>query len=371
MVMVVGVHTAIFTQPAQSGGANGVVFFLHVSRFLFFFITAFVLFYSYGGRSTSVRAFWRKRFPPIVVPYLAWTLIYWQLNRVFPWSDHPASLMGSLTDLATNLAQGWFHLYFLVVTMQFYLLFPLVSWFVRRTEGRHWQLLGVSALIELIWTGFFQYGWHLMPAVVQLASAKAQVELPSYEFFFVVGALAAIHRHELMGWIRRHRPIAVAGSLAAVVLSGCVYLLNLLLGEAPASADQVFQPATLLLFLGSVLGLWLLADALLRTHATDGWLWRRIHGAADLSFGIYLSHMVALQFVDLARVHGVLGLNDLSGLALGVDCWAMAVLGAVLIAAAVCYSPLSWVLTGRPRRRLSPGWWHRARPIGPAMSDGT
>src|SRR5437764_13469771 len=83
MFAVIGVHTVMFTQPAGGIRSNGLLVLLHVSRLVFFFVTAFVLFYSYGDRHVSVRWFWRCRFPSILIPYLACTDIYCQLNRVF------------------------------------------------------------------------------------------------------------------------------------------------------------------------------------------------------------------------------------------------------------------------------------------------
>ncbi|HEX4214946.1 MAG TPA: acyltransferase [Candidatus Dormibacteraeota bacterium] len=349
MVMVVATHTVMFTYKTPTIGSNAALFVLHVSRFLFFFITAFVLFYQYGDGRVSRARFWRKRYPPIVVPYVAWTLIYWLLNPLFPWSGQTQLVPGALKVLGLNLAQGWFHLYFLVVTMQFYLVFPFFAWLIRRTRRWHLQLLAVATVLELVWTGVMTYGWRLMPHFEQVISSHAQVELTSYEFFFLVGALAAVHRERLMGWVRARRTLAIATSAGAVLVSLSVYVLNL---QFIKGAATVFQPATLLLFLGATLGLWIVADTLLNRYGADGRVWRVVHTAAGLSFGIYLSHLVSLQFLLLAQADGLAGLNLLSGPLWTATLWVLTVAGSTLISWTLGRTPLSWVLTGRSRTPL-------------------
>ena len=58
---------------------------------------------------------------------------------------------GDVPDLVRTYAEGivtgvaWYHLYFLLVTMQVYLLLPVVVWLVRRTRGHHVTVLVVAA----------------------------------------------------------------------------------------------------------------------------------------------------------------------------------------------------------------------------------
>ena len=41
------------------------------------------------------------------------------------------------------------HLYFLLVSMQFYLVFPLFRSMLRATRGYHWPLLALSAALQV------------------------------------------------------------------------------------------------------------------------------------------------------------------------------------------------------------------------------
>lgn len=352
MFAVIGVHTIMFTQPTDGIGSNALLVLLHVSRLVFFFVTAFVLFYSYGDRDVSVLRFWRRRFPAILVPYLAWTVIYWQLNRAFPWGGYPDSWPQALGQLGQDLSVGWFHLYFLLVTMQFYVAFPLVSWLIRRTRGRHVQLLVASAALQVVWTAGMQYAWAYLPGPLQAVFQTAQVGLWSYQFFVLVGALAAVHAQEVGEWIRERSRLALGLALGALAAGEGVYLLNVRLGQPPNEAQGVFQPATILLFGGVVLGLWLLAERLLRSRAPGGAFRRGLRWAGETSFGIYLSHMVALQVLVLGPVRTALGLDQLPLVQSGVATWLLAAAGTTALAIALRYTALSRLLTGRPRLRL-------------------
>ena len=80
--------------------------------------------------------FWRRRYLLVVVPYVVWTAIYFVADAV---PLHPMSgAVHSFTfDLVTGAAR--YHLYFLLVTMQLYLVFPLVMGYNR---GRYFLLTG-------------------------------------------------------------------------------------------------------------------------------------------------------------------------------------------------------------------------------------
>ncbi|MFZ0216685.1 MAG: acyltransferase [Candidatus Dormiibacterota bacterium] len=367
MLAVLGVHVTIFTQPATAVGAQGLTVLLHTSRFAFFFITSFVLFYSYGSAPIRLLSFWRKRFPPILLPYVAWTLIYWQFNRWLPWGGFPSTFPASLGQLGQDLAQGWFQLYFLLVTMQFYLVFPLVAWLVRRLRGHHLHLLLVSAALELAWLAMMQYGWSSLPGVLQAVYSQAQVELPSYQFFFVAGGLAAAHMTEIAAWLRRHVWGLTLAAIGLVALGWALYAMNLLLGEAPATAAGVFQPAALAMFGGSMLGLGLIAQRFADTRPPAGRFWRFFGWAGEISFGIYLSHMISLQLLSLPAVQSALRLDQLPVPLTGVAVWALTVAGSVVLVTTLRHLPLATILTGRPRRRLPR--WRRSRPTSSALAS--
>lgn len=341
MMGVVVVHVLIFSAPPDDPVANGLIFFFHINRELFFFITAFVLFYSTGAREHGIAVLrtWRRRYPLILVPYLVWTLIYWPLSEGIP---------PSLTGLGINLVTGWFHLYFLLVTMQFYLLFPLLAWALRRTRRWHWLILLASTALQVLWTAYMQYGYWSIPWWLHPLTDNAQVICFSYQFYFVAGGLAATYLEQIVAWVRGHRPLVWAGVAAVFVLSMGWYVLNLTF-EAPHNASGVFQPAVIPLLADVVAGLWMLADHWLDVHPLDGRLWRLLHSSAEASFGIYLSHMVFLLALSQPPILDWFPTDEMPwGLSFVVRF--LIVVAGALVTVAICRrTPFSKALTGRPR----------------------
>lgn len=367
MIGVVSVHTLIFTQPTTSVGANAVLMILHANREVFFFVTAFVLFLSTAQREAEpLGRFWLRRYPVVVVPYLAWTFIYWlQTQNWVPWPPVPA-----LKLLWEDLSLGWFHLYFLLVTMQLYAAFPLLAWLIRRTRGRHWWLLGVSAGIQVAFTALYQYGQALQPGWLMTWFSYAQVELTSYQLYFIMGALAADHLDECLAWIRRHGRAALGIVLGTTAASEAWYALNLAVGESPEIASGVFQPAALLVVVAALVGLAMLADRLSRTHPTDGRLWRSVRIGARTSFGVYLAHMLPLQLLLLTPIAGLIGVH-----ALPLPLQAPVVLALVLAATfglvlALQRTRLSVALTGRPGRD-GRRWAAPPTAVAPSATPGS
>jgi surface polysaccharide O-acyltransferase-like enzyme len=118
---VIAVHTVVAINPPDSVPAGGAAMLLHFTREAFVALTAFVLVHRYRA-SLHVVPFWRRRFLLIGTPYLVWSVIYTGLAL----STTPLPPTAALTQLGINLLTGTacYHLYFLVVTMQCYLLFP-------------------------------------------------------------------------------------------------------------------------------------------------------------------------------------------------------------------------------------------------------
>ncbi|MBO0744907.1 MAG: acyltransferase family protein, partial [Candidatus Dormibacteraeota bacterium] len=247
---MIGTHVLLYTAPGLSRGAGALLMVLHVNRELFFFVSAFVLAYSTGAarQRFDVARFWRRRYPLVVLPYLAWTVIYWLLVSELQAPGTVPPLQALLEDLAT----GWLQLYFLLVTMQIYLLFPLLAWLVRRTRGFHWLVLLISAALQLSLDWVFQYRPGLIPAPVFGAALWAQDEVSSYLFYVVAGVIAAAHWPELVAFARAHRRHLVITSLVMIAAGELVYVWNLHAGYLPQGASADLQPVVLPLVLAAL-----------------------------------------------------------------------------------------------------------------------
>jgi peptidoglycan/LPS O-acetylase OafA/YrhL len=356
MVFVVSVHTLALGggQVTEVLGAFSTVF--HTSRELFFLLTAIVLTYNYGHRDhVSWLRFWRRRYWLVVPAYVAWSLIYFAADGHWPGSAATAAV-AFLHDLLTAGAR--YHLYFLLVTMQMYALFPVLRWVLRKTEGHHRALFLAAFAYQIALTAAIQHHpVHTGPLAGWLNGAGQGTWLESYVLYVVGGAIVGWHFEEVAAFTRRHaRPATVTLAAGFGVAAGAgTYFAEIYAGHAsPASASAVFQPVVAVEAIA--FGWALLAAGLL--WADRGAPQQKLFAAGSASsFGIYLAHPLVLQGVlALASATGVLaavrhapaGLEVLALLGVAVPL----VYGASwLIASAARRTPLSLPLTGREYSR--------------------
>jgi len=369
VAFVVSVHTLANAASGVSTPLGAFITVLHTSRELFFLLTAFVLAYNYGQRD-GIRwpQFWRRRYVLVVPAYLLWSLVYF-----FADGRHLDPASAALATLGHDLLTGAsrYQMYFLLVTMQVYLAFPVLRWLLRRTAGHHFALfaaalayqtaLTVAIQLDLVRTGLIGAWLHGPDSL-----------LFSYLFYVVAGGLAAWHFDRLAAFTRRHTGWAAPVAVAGVALGVGAYLAQVWAGGmTPGTASAVFQPVVVVESL--CFGWALLAAALAWTDA--GARHRRLISAgADGSFGIYLAHPLLLQgALALASVTGVLaalraapaGLEIAAVLGIGVPL--IYGLSGVLVALAR-RTPLSLPLTGRRMDRrpaASPAPPSPARPAVP------
>src|ERR1700679_1053211 len=140
---VVSTHTLIFFAPVGTGLSVGAALqLLHVTREAFLFISACMIAYSFRNvLHFELRPYWRKRFISVGVPFLCWTVIYFLITL----HGTTGSVASRLDHLAYLAGTGDYQLYFLVVLLEFYTVFPLLLLLLRRTVGHHGKLLVVSA----------------------------------------------------------------------------------------------------------------------------------------------------------------------------------------------------------------------------------
>ncbi|MFZ0214535.1 MAG: acyltransferase [Candidatus Dormiibacterota bacterium] len=350
ITLVVADHVVGLILPASHvGGALTIV--LHSSRNLFFFMTGLVLMVSSGSadRRLSLWRFWRRRFPPILLPYVVWTFIYWSGDSVGWGNTWPPS--PSAGGLVRDLLLGWTQLYFLLVTMEFYVVFPLLAWLVRRLHHWHWLLIGCSLACQLLWTGALGYWRGSFPMGVQGLLAHDDIVVFDYQLYFLLGTVVATRLDAVLAFMRRHARGIVALALAGLLVTELGYLLNVVrFGMPPVGAAVEWQPAVVVGSL-SVLALTaVVADRMLRGAAADSRRARALARGADLSFGVFLSHVLVLFILVQPAVRERLGLNELPAIVMALVTFLLTILLSGMLSELMRRSPLSRLLTGRARR---------------------
>ena len=95
---------------------------------------------------------------------------------------------------------GYYQLYYLLVLLEFYALFPLLLVLLRKTAGHHGLVLLVSGLVQLALVSSMH--WGLVPAWMQ--GYWATREVTSYQFYLVAGMVVAMHLDEFHDWLCAH-----------------------------------------------------------------------------------------------------------------------------------------------------------------------
>jgi peptidoglycan/LPS O-acetylase OafA/YrhL len=331
---VVAVHAIAFTELPSNRLAGGALMVLQFGRELFFALMGFVLVYSAQRRYSGSRAFWRRRFLFVGVPYLAWTALYSIEDRLT--GLHHALL----SDLLTGDAE--YHLYFLLVTMQLYLAFPLILRFVRRTASRAWAVLAVMGALNVAWLAALHY---TTPPTGWAAGlwGRAYELLPTYAVYVLAGCYGAMHVERLVAVVRRSSGLLVRVGVTAAVLALVAYAAQLP-SRAPRDAADVLQPAMLLTCAAAVL---LLSVCGVRWAYGARRGERLVRQGSDISFGVYLAHPLVLRLL-LAAGLGNDGQRVAAPLAT-VVAFVGAAAGAAVLTVVARRTPLSLALTGRSR----------------------
>jgi len=367
---VIGVHTISTVNPLDSVPAGAFTMLLHFTREAFFVLTAFVLMHRYRETAPTTLPFWRRRFLLVGVPYVVWSVIYTGMALV----TAPQAPADAAHFLLINLLTGnaWFHLYFLLVSMQFYLLFPVFRWLLRATGGHHGRLLLASAALQVLtdlWlhdptpTGFQA---DLLPYAGSIFAG--------YQFFLVLGGVVAMHLDQVDAWIRAHTTLVVGAFVGAGVAAEAWYQQTVPAVGAIFGTD-VFQPVMIPWVVAVVAAFWAIGAAWSDRRAA-GPASRFVERASDRSFGVFLVHPAILRGLTIGGPGSWAAL--LPAPWSSVVAYVIAVVGSLLVVEVLRLTPLSLVLTGRQRARrrctdtsqLSPRRAEGFRPASPAIVGG-
>ena len=357
---VILVHVVSSTTTEHDATARGVLMLLHFTRETFFVITGFVLFHSNYRDDLDIPRFWRRRFLLIGVPYVVWSVVYW---AVYAYRYRTVDVRQLGVQLLTGTAE--YHLYFLLVSMQVYLVFGLLVRLVRATAGHHGALLGAVAAgqVALFWLLHDVLpAWHSQPHWVAVLAAYAQQLLPSYLVYVVAGALAAVHLERTQAFVLAHGRLVALVVAAAAVVTEAAYLVQVATGTPPMRAADVLQPVMLPWALAVTAGLLAIGLRYARRRR-PGHLASAVSEGSRISFGVFLVHPLVITLLLGNHVGGLLQAAGQPAMSLLL--WLVTVLASVAAVEVVARTPLSLPLTGRRRPRTAlTGSTQRVRATG-------
>ncbi|MCT2582589.1 acyltransferase [Actinophytocola gossypii] len=291
---VVLVHTVGSVMSHSTAPVAALDYLMHFTRYAFVAITVFVLFVGYYRRDDGVLPFYRRRFGLVVLPYLLWSGIYLALTLSnSPWRGFG----GTLRFIGHNIVYGssWYHLYFLLVSMQIYLVFPLLRWLLRRTEGHHGLLAAGAWVLQL----GYMYVVAFVPAPAGWAGwllwGRSFTLLPMYIGFAILGALAAVHYERMHAWVTSHLRLLGAVASLGLMATGVIFYVRVYeLDTPPRRAAMAMHPAQVVPALAMILALYVVGTMWLARRRDDDPLARFVDAGSVRAFGVYACHPLAI-----------------------------------------------------------------------------
>ncbi|WP_168121351.1 FAD-dependent oxidoreductase [Paenibacillus sp. HB172176] len=174
---------------------NFINIFMRIGTPTFIMLSSFVLFYSYYNRPLDrklVTGFYKKRLLYIIIPYVLFSIIYFVRVRL---AVHlPVFSMDSLHDFLDDLWQGkaYSHLYFIFISIQFYLMFPILLAITKRWKKTAYWLIPLGFAVQWAFVLWNLYDWQL--------SNKGSWSL-SYFSYFMTGAAMGIFYPKLRAYV--------------------------------------------------------------------------------------------------------------------------------------------------------------------------
>ena len=297
---VVAIHTLAYTNTliTDKAGFLWINIFGHVMHFnrdMFVFVTGLVLTFVYFNKPFSLKKFWLKRFSLVLIPYILWSIFYVIYNN--PNLSLLQYVQRSAWDILTGDAS--FQLYYILLTLQFYAVFPLFLVLLRKVARYPWKTLTISFILQMVLLYFdfhyLQFNFFQAPQWQQMLVKFQDRIFLLYQFFFVLGAFAAVYLNRVQQVFVSHGKIFFSVFIASIVLYVMYTYLQLFSwGEPLLYGTSALQPSVFLYSIPFIIYIAYLAVAWERKRPG----YKLVKVISETSFGVYFVHVFALSLIS-------------------------------------------------------------------------
>ncbi|XRD26144.1 acyltransferase [Lysinibacillus fusiformis] len=166
---------------------------------VFIFLSGFVLFYNYIQKDftkTLIVRFYKKRVTQILIPYLFFSVFYYAAMQFYVTHDfsltwHALFSVEFLEKLL--IGKAYTHLYYIFIMVQFYLLFPLFLYILKKKPALSPHLIWIGLALQWIFiqlnAEFWQYPF------------RGSISF-SYILYFLAGAFLGIYFEKYKRWFQ-------------------------------------------------------------------------------------------------------------------------------------------------------------------------
>ena len=234
------------------------------------------------GKYITMKELFGKRMIKIILPLLFWSVIYicWETSTsVAGWKEF--NVPDSIKSIFPGPAA--YHLWFLYMMVGIYLVYPLINAFI-----------GIAKDIDL--------KYFLIVCFVANTLVFIMEKLWDWSLGFDLQAFTGYVGYFVLGYYLNTRKLStsafrwfvlffILGILLAVCLPWILYQYNDELVTEFTESD--FTPEVIL----SAAGLFMIVKYLLRNYQPGKWVFRIVNSCSVESFGIYLVHVLVMEFI--------------------------------------------------------------------------
>lgn len=276
--------------------------FFKIGTSSFIFLSAFVLFYNYYSKPINrelIGRFYKKRLTYIIIPYILVSCCYFTLLALQRGDFVNNSKMYELQQLGTKLLTGtaYTHLYFIFISIQFYIMFPLILWIFQKLRNQR----VLQAMIIPLGIGL-QLGFYFLNKYELHLSNKGSYAL-SYIGYYLLGAVIAVFFDKIKDWLHSDwKDMSIKGKGWTALLWGgwlvssfahvqLWYVYRSGIGRPSTTWFEIMWEAQTLLA-----AIVLLRAAFIVYRKGASWFIKALTRIGELSFGIYLFHPFILMY---------------------------------------------------------------------------
>ena len=202
---------------------------------MFVFLFGCSLFYTHRDRPLRCGAYFKKRLLQLALPYALWTVFYLYTAGT---ALTPRALARSLL-----LGEGKYHLWYVVMILQFVLLAPVLLALRRRLRGHAAcaaAVLFAAWLLYLALTPQWSGGGLLGSVFVR----RRTLVFASWFGYFLLGALCGIDRQRFTRWAVRLLPLTGTVYLASMLWAAYLGICEVsAFGRATLSSVSFLEPS--------------------------------------------------------------------------------------------------------------------------------
>ena len=298
IIAVVAVHVTSIPVTSLSSDSSFYLIYLTINVFgmlgvpTFIFLSGFMLYNSYSQKTDIqgwVTNFYQNKFSYIVLPYLVWSTFYHLFSFV---------LRGSIGFDGTSflrqllLGKASYHLYFMVIILQFYFLFPFLLMLVKKQKFQSYHFFLYGLILQWSFLLYNRYFWQF--------EYKSRLSL-TYFSFFAFGTLVAANYDSLAELLTKRRALSLAFItwVAALAWNTLLYF-NAYTKKTYANGLWFEAAWNIYAFLSFIFLCFLARYVIDRCHGLP------VKAASILgrvSFGVYLIHPAILSLLRKVPLH--------------------------------------------------------------------